>query len=44
MASTSLWAAPAASPVAVASLAYPATRATDLAEEQFGQKVADPYR
>ena len=44
MASTSLWAAPAASPIAATSIAYPATRATDLAYEQFGQKVADPYR
>lgn len=32
------------SSLAAAPLAYPPTRATDLVETQFGDKVADPYR
>ncbi len=33
-----------ATETSVANLAYPDTRKVDLVEEQFGVKVADPYR
>ena len=33
-----------ATETSVANLAYPETRKVDLVEEQFGVKVADPYR
>lgn len=46
MASTGLSAAPPSvpAPKAAPAFAYPTTRATDLVEDHFGQKVADPYR
>jgi prolyl oligopeptidase len=37
-ATTSIWAEP------VTSIAYPETRRGPLVEEQFGEKIADPYR
>lgn len=37
-------ATPGGAGAAATSLAYPATRRLDLVEEQFGAKVADPYR